>query len=120
MAEVVTLELSDRLAHQARDLAADAHRRFEDLLIELIERSLTEIPVESLPDEQVLKLCEQQLEAEQQARLDDLLVRNREGDLQESEIRQLDELMQIYRRGLVRKARALKVAVDRGLKAPLN
>jgi hypothetical protein len=33
---------------------------------------------------------------------------------------QLDSLMGIYRRGMVRKAQALKVAVDRGLQPPLN
>lgn len=120
MAEVVTLELSDMLAHQAREIAASAHQRFEDMLIELIERSIYDLPVESLPDDQVLELCEMQLDSEQQTRLDDLLARNREGQLEESERQQLDELMQTYRRGLVRKARAWKVAVERGLKAPLN
>jgi hypothetical protein len=74
----------------------------------------------SLPDDQVLTLCESQLDAEQQARLDDLLARNREDQLATPEIQRLDELMQVYRRGLVRKAKAWKVAVERGLKAPLN
>lgn len=120
MPQVVTLELSDRLARQARDIAVDAHRRFEDLLIELIERSITDLPVESLPDQQVLALCEKQLDLEQQTRLDDLLARNREGELDASELPQLDELMQIYRHGIVRKARAWKTAVDRGLKPPMN
>lgn len=32
----------------------------------------------------------------------------------------LDELMHLYRRGLVRKAQALKVAVERGLRPPLS
>ena len=34
--------------------------------------------------------------------------------------RRLDELMDIYRRGMVQKAQALKVAVDRGLQPPLG
>jgi hypothetical protein len=32
----------------------------------------------------------------------------------------LDELMQVYRHGWVRKAQALQVAVQRGLRPPLN
>lgn len=51
----------------------------------------------------------------QQARLTDLLARQREGTLTTEERGQLDTLMGVYRRGMVRKAQALKVAVDRGL-----
>jgi hypothetical protein len=47
-------------------------------------------------------------------------IANREGQLDDQEANQLDELMQVYRSGLVRKARALKVAVERGLRPALN
>ena len=77
-------------------------------------------PVESLPDDQVLALCDTQMDAEQQEELGDLLTRNREGLLSSTERTRLDELMQTYRHGLVRKAQALKVAVERGLRPPLN
>lgn len=120
MAEIVTLELPETLAQQARAIAALTHRRLEDVLVEWIDRAVTELPVESLPDEQVLALCEMQMESEQQEVFSDLLARNREGQLIDREVSQLDELMQVYRRGLVRKARALKVAVERGLKPALN
>lgn len=120
MAETVTLELSEKLARQAKEFAAVTHRRLEDVLIEWIEHSIAEFPVESLSDEQVLALCDLQMEPEQQEILDDLLAQNREGQLDDIKIRQLDKLMQIYRRGLVRKARAWKVAVGRGLRPPLN
>jgi hypothetical protein len=46
------------------------------------------------------------MEPEQQEALSDFLVRNREGQLDNEETNQLDELMQVYRGGLVRKARA--------------
>ncbi|MCP4110120.1 MAG: hypothetical protein GY749_32130 [Desulfobacteraceae bacterium] len=46
------------------------------------------------------------------------MIHNREGQLSETETRKLDELMQIYRHGLIRKGRAWKIAVERGL-APL-
>ena len=55
------------------------------------------------------------MENQQQEFLSELLAHQREGQLNEIENSQLDELMQVYRRGLVRKAKALKVAVERGL-----
>jgi hypothetical protein len=120
MAEIVTLELSDRLAHQVHEVALATQRRIEEVLLEWIERVVAESPVELLPDDQVLAWCEMQMPPEQQEQLDTLLIRNREEQLNEVEKQELDELMCIYRQGLVRKARAWKVAVERGLKAPLN
>ncbi len=120
MTETVTLELSDMLVRQAKEVAVVTRRQTEEVLTEWIEHSFTELPVEFLSDDQVSALCDMQMSPEQQAILDDLLSRNREGQLNETETLKLDELMQIYRRGLVRKAQAWKVAVERGLKAPLN
>jgi hypothetical protein len=48
------------------------------------------------------------------------LARQREGVLTNAERGQLETLMGIYQRGMVRKAQALKVAVDRGLQSPLS
>ena len=60
------------------------------------------------------------MNSSQQTALSDLLALNREGQLSETNTKQLDALMQVYRQGLVRKARALKVAVDRGLRPALG
>ena len=49
-----------------------------------------------------------------------LLARNREGHLDDTDHAMLDALMQMYRRGLVRKAQAWKVAVARGLRGTLT
>jgi uncharacterized protein YbgA (DUF1722 family) len=57
---------------------------------------------------------------DQQRELGDLLARQREGSLDGIERRRLNELMDLYRRGMVQKAQALKVAVDRGLQPPLS
>jgi hypothetical protein len=57
---------------------------------------------------------------EQQEELSRLLIGNREGLLPDAERERLEELMQVYRRGLIRKAQALKTAVTRGLKPPLE
>jgi hypothetical protein len=120
MAEIVTLELPETLAQRAKEIAALTNRRIEDVLVEWIDRASAELPVESLPNDWVLALCDMQMEPEQQEALSDLLVRNREGQLDDEDANQLNELMQVYRDGLVRKARALKVAVERGLRPALN
>jgi hypothetical protein len=120
MAEIVRLELSDTLAQQAKQIAALTDRRLEDVLVEWIDRAVTELPIESLPDEQILTLCDLQMEPRQQELLSDLLGRNQEGHLNPAETAQLDQLMTIYRRGLVQKARALKVAVERSLRSHLE
>jgi hypothetical protein len=85
-----------------------------------IDRAITELAIDSLPDEKVLALCDMQMETQQQEVFSELQARHREGQLNDAEVRQLDELMQIYRRGLVSKARALKVGAERGLKPALN
>jgi hypothetical protein len=85
-----------------------------------MEKCGNEKPVEALPDGEVLALTELQLAPEQQSHLNELLERNREGILDSEGQRQLDELMRIYEDGLLRKAQALRVAVERGLWQPLR
>ncbi len=120
MTETVTLELSDVLVRQARDVAASTRQQIEDVLIAWLEQSVTELPAELLSDEQILAWCDMQMNPEQQEILNELMIHNREGQISETEAQKLDELMQIYRHGLIRKSRAWKVAVERGLKPPLN
>jgi hypothetical protein len=96
MAEFVTLKLPETLAQRAKEIAALTNRRIEDVLVEWIERASTELPVESLPDDWLLGLCDMQMEPEQQAALSDFLDRDCEGQLNHEEANQLDELMQVY------------------------
>lgn len=120
MTETVTLELPEALAQQAKQIAALTHRRLEEILVEWIDYAISELSIESLPDNQILALCDLQMEAEQQELFSSLLAQNQEGELNQAGVNQLDTLMQVYRRGLVHKARALKVAVERGLRPPLS
>ncbi|MBV9928874.1 MAG: hypothetical protein JOZ96_27925 [Acidobacteria bacterium] len=78
-----------------------------------------ERPVEGLSDEEVLALAELGLTGEQDARLSELLERNRKGALDADGWHELDEMMRLYERGLLRKSQALKVAVQRGSRDPL-
>jgi hypothetical protein len=116
----VTLDLPAELARRAQETAALSHRRVEDVLLEWLSRSATDVPVDLLPDDQVLALRDQQMSADQQRELGDLLARQREGTLDPAARRRLDELMGLYRRGMIRKAQALKVAVERGLQPSLD
>jgi hypothetical protein len=50
----------------------------------------------------------------------ELLERNREGALDAEGQRELGEMMRLYEHGLLRKAQAPKVAVQRGLREPLQ
>jgi hypothetical protein len=118
MAEIVTLEIPDELARRARALAAATNERFEDAVVGWISRAVEEPAVESLPDASLLALCEATLGAAPQEELSALLARHREGQLADAERERLDQLMDVYRRGLVLKARAVREAVARGLKPP--
>ena len=120
MGQVITLDLPSDLAWHAQAVAVQSHRRVEDVLLEWLGRAATDVPVDILPDEQVLALRDQQMDEDQQRALGDLLARQREGVLDDTERHQLDDLMDVYRRGMVQKAQALKVAVDRGLQQPLS
>ena len=120
MAETITLELPEDLAIQAKDVATRTQRRLEDVLLEWLDRAAAETPLETLADSQILALCDLQMEANQQEEMSHLLALNREAQLKEKEQERLDELIQLYRRGLVRKAQALQIAVKRGLRPPLH
>jgi hypothetical protein len=57
---------------------------------------------------------------EQEAMLSDLLARQREGQIDAEGRRRLGDLMRVYENGLLRKAQALRLAVERGLREPLT
>jgi hypothetical protein len=75
---------------------------------------------ESLSDEELLAVADGQMEPALQDELSKLLEWKQEGELDETGQRRLDDLMRLYRTALVRKARALQLAVHRGLRPPLS
>lgn len=120
MSELVTLELPDVLVESARSVAALTHRRVEDVLVEWLDHAANDVPVESLPDDQLLKLADLQMDEAQQSELSILLAAQREGTLSHEEHARLATLMSIYRRGMVRKAQAVQATVARGLRSSLG
>ncbi len=79
-----------------------------------------EVPVASLPNDQVLALCDLQMTLEQHEEIRDLLADQREGVIDQAGRARLSDLLQLYDRYLLRKSEALKIAVQRGLRAPLG
>ena len=120
MSETVTVEIPCELAQQARALALASNRRLEDAVVEWIGRVVADPPVESLPDGELLALCDATLDAARQEEFSALLADLREDSLATSQRARLEELMAGYRRGLVLKARALSAAVARGLRPRLD
>ena len=120
MSQQVTIQVSEHVIRQAAQAAAETHRSVEDVLAAWLESVTTERPVEELSNDEVLALAELRLTDEQDASLSELLERNREGALDSDGQRELDEMMRLYERGLLRKSQALRVAVQRGLREPLR
>jgi hypothetical protein len=120
MSEYVTIALPENVARSAKEVAERTHRRFEDILVDWLDKAATEIPVESLSDAEILAISEDQLDYELQSELSLLLESSREGALNQAEQNRLNEIMRLYRRGLVRKAQAWEIAVRRGLKSSPN
>jgi len=120
MSQTITLTVSDQAIHHAREIASQIKWPVEDVLSEFVALDVIEPLVEQFSDKLVLALCEAQLPAEQDAELSALLDDQREGQLNPAKRSRLDELMSIHCRGSVRKAYALRVAVQRGLRPPLE
>ena len=119
MSEVLTLQLPDELARQARAFAHATNRPLEDVVLDWISQAVADPAVETLADDSLLALCDLTLEPAQQEELSKLLERAQEGELEMDDRDRLDQLMILYRRGLKLKARAWKEAVARGLRTPL-
>ena len=85
------------------------------MLAEYLALDVIEPLVEQFSDKLVLALCEAELPLEQDRMLSVLLDDQREGRLDSADSARLEESMNIYRRGIVRKSYALRVAVQRDL-----
>ncbi|MBM3237168.1 hypothetical protein FJZ31_12825 [Candidatus Poribacteria bacterium] len=116
--ERITIQISDNVVHSTAHVATQSQQSIEEVLSDWLDYVVDELPVDMLSDDDVLALTELQLTHEQQVTLNALLTKNREGMLNVDERHQLDEMMRIYEHGLLRKAQALRVAVQRGLCEP--
>src|SRR5437868_6040396 len=100
MGEIIAVELSETAARIIHEIADRTGRDPRSVLSELVDRSVKELPVDTLSDDEVLALCDLNMSEPEQAELSDLLADQREGVLNSTQKDRLDELMQIYRHGL--------------------
>ncbi|MCP5100232.1 MAG: hypothetical protein GY943_32165 [Chloroflexi bacterium] len=116
----ITLQIPNSLATKAQSVALQTKRPVEDVLVEWLNNAAEKVSLNTLGDDQIIALTNHVMDADQQAKLSTLLARKREEALIPVEKQTLDALMAIYRQGLVQKAEALKIAVERGLIPPLS
>jgi hypothetical protein len=124
----VMVTLQDDVYRRVERLAQLTRREVADLLADTITLALQPLAVsaESVPavtalsDEDVLGLTELQMAPEQDRRLSVLLQKQQERALSVAEQTELLLLMQVYQEGVLRKAQALREAVRRGLRPPLE
>ena len=126
MSTQLTLDLPENLVARAQTIALRAGLSVNDLLAESIELSLkswgtvVEGDIHHCGDEEVLNACDLDLSTEDDRRLTELLQRQQAESLLVQEQAELASLMQVYQEGLVRKAEALREAVRRGLRGPVQ
>ncbi len=132
MNKTITLNLPEDVYNRANSIAKLISRDLADVLIEAISLSLSPASpfgarelhrtesIKSLSDSEVIALSQLQMESEQDIRLSQLLLKQQANTLSETERPELWTLMQIYQTLLVKKAVALREAVERGLREPLE
>jgi hypothetical protein len=111
----VTLYLNNHTLVRAQEIAAYAGREMEDVLADWISAYAENLPVEILSNEEILTLCDYELNPLYKYELLQLLSRHRDHLLDLVEMARLDEICSLHRKGIVRKSRALQVAAARGL-----
>jgi hypothetical protein len=124
----ITVTLPEEVFQRAERWAQRAGRPLADFLAETIALSLKplgtptsqETPLTDWSDDEVLAGADAVMPPAQDRRLSELLTRQQAGLLTPGEQTELTALMQIYQEGLLRKARALREGVRRGLRGPLQ
>lgn len=124
----VTLILPEELYKYARRWATITQRDLSEMLTDALTVVLTPVyttprlekPVSSLSDEDVLALSKVQMRPAQGRCLSELLEKQREGELTESDRPELLSLMQVYNQLWIRQSEALAEAVRRGLRRQLE
>lgn len=129
MTDQITVTLPIEILQRAEQLARCTGRSVDQLLAETIELSLRPLGTSSLTEEDMTEWSDERileatdnpgLSTAEDRRLSELLQRQQAGILTSEERTELSALMEVYQSQLLRKARALREAVGRGLRPPLQ
>lgn len=115
MTKKITLQLRDEVIARALEVAGRSHRDLEAVLEEWLQDYVDDLPIEQLSDREILSLCKFELNPMYQHELRYLLYHHQQDTLTVTQGTRLDQLLRVYRKGLVRRARAHQVALARGL-----
>ena len=124
----VTIDLPQEAYKRAKRFAHLLNRDLSVVLAETVVSSLPSLSdeadalpsVSKMSDAMVLELANSTMAEEQDKRLSELLEKQRENLITASEKQELDELMQIYNEGWLRKTAGIVEAVQRGLMERLD
>ena len=92
VSEMMTIPVPERAVRHAARVASLTRQRVEDVLAGWLDWAAIEIPVETLPDDEILALCDLEMDEEQQQELSRLLAGSQEGLLDAEAQARLDEL----------------------------
>ena len=126
MAKQITLTISDEILRKAEGLATLMDRPIEEVLVDVIQVSLPDLgtmsslPINHLPDEELLTLAQAKMQEPQNKRLSELLDKRQSRFLSGIEQSELTSLFQIYLRLWLSQSEAMVEAVRRGLMKPLS
>lgn len=120
MNQQITIVVSEQAWRRANVLAEQKKQKPEAVLEEWLEETVAETRIEDLTDEEILALTDLHFDDGEQEIFSRLLEKNQENNLKKTERHELDMLMRTYESGLLRKSRALREAVKRGLIKPLE
>ena|SRR6266545_1173723 len=128
MSTQITLTLPEEVLERATLWASRVGRPVNEVLAQAIELSLMPLggsveegkPLADWTDQEVLAAVEAQMPPPEDQRLSELLNRQQAAALTATEQPELQALMQAYQVTLLCKARALREAVRRGLREPLE
>jgi len=117
----VTINLPERIFANLSSVAEKSHRRIDEVIVEKIEREFAidvgelEKQITVCSDEEISKLAEIKMPAEQDERLINLLNKQTEENLTDYEEKELWQLMELNRLTTLKKALALREISRRGL-----
>jgi hypothetical protein len=125
-----TLNIPDELLHRAEEIARDTERPVEDVLLRQLQGLLLPMlqadeyaeleAFDLLSDDMLWTIAREQLPVAIRERMSQLMDRNSDGGITDSEYTELRELVERGNRLTLRKARAAAVLTRRGLAVTLD